>query len=100
MTEGVVPVQAAYRSKAVVAVMDGMMGMGMGLLAVLWGVVGLAVLALLVLAIMWLARSLMSQGQLTRQREDPAETELRRRYAAGEVDREEYQRRLGDLRGR
>ncbi|GAB3671606.1 SHOCT domain-containing protein [Saccharopolyspora sp. ID03-671] len=79
--------------------MDGTMGMGMGLLAILWGLVGLAVLALLVLAIMWLIRSLTNQGQLTRQREDPAEAELRRRYAAGELDREEYQRRLGDLRG-
>jgi putative membrane protein len=31
---------------------------------------------------------------------DPAEDELRRRYAAGEIDDEEYQRRRAELRKR
>lgn len=87
-----------------VIVMDGMMGMGW-LFAGLWGLVGLAVLVLLVVGIIWLVRSLVGQGQSmlgpsrsVRERPDAAEAELRRRYASGEIDREEFQRRLGDLR--
>jgi putative membrane protein len=56
----------------------------------------LAIAAVMVLVV-WLARSTTS----TPNRADPAEAEtlLRRRYAAGEIDDEEYQRRLTVLRG-
>ncbi|SFQ69592.1 putative membrane protein [Amycolatopsis arida] len=75
--------------------MDGMMGMGWWML--LWGLVGLAVLTLAVLGIVWLVRSLTNRPAAPL--EDPARAELRRRYAAGQLDRDEYLRRLDDLGG-
>lgn len=74
---------------------DGMGGMMVWM--VLWGLVGLAVLVLAVLAIVWLVRNLTSAPRGGREGSDPAEQELRRRYAAGQIDREEYQQRLADL---
>jgi putative membrane protein len=81
--------------EAVMALMDGMMGMGWWM--VLWGLVGLAVLVLVVLAIVRLIRSDSSRAGIPAG-EDPAQVELRRRYAAGQIDQEEYLRRLDDLR--
>ncbi len=74
--------------------MDGMMGMGWWM--VLWGLVGLAVLALAVLGAIWLARNL--GGKQDRPQIDSAKQEVRQLYAAGHIDREEYLRRLDDLR--
>lgn len=74
--------------------MDGMGGMMVWM--VLWGLVGLAVLVLAVLAIVSLVRNLTSASRGAADA-DPAEQELRRRYAAGQIDREEYQQRLTDL---
>lgn len=78
--------------------MDGMMGMGWMMLV--WGLAGLAVLALLVAGVVWLVRSSQDRGRpaLSAADEDAAERELRRRYAAGEIDQEEYTRRLDTLR--
>lgn len=78
--------------------MDGMMSMGWMMLV--WGLAGLAVLALLVAGIVWLVQSSQDQGRpaLDTADEDTAERELRRRYAAGEIDQEEYTRRLDTLR--
>lgn len=78
--------------------MDGMGGMGAWM--ILWGLLGLALLALIVLGIAWLVRSLSGSpsGPGRPTAEDPAEQELRRRYATGELTREEYHQRLGDLR--
>lgn len=59
---------------------------------VLWVLVGLAVLAAAVLGVVWLVRSL-SGSQV-----DPAEQELRRQYAAGQIDAEEFARRKAELR--
>jgi putative membrane protein len=68
--------------------MNGLMG-GMWL----WWLFGVAVLALLVWAV---ARAAASP---TRPREeDSPETILKRRYARGELDANEYERRLSDLR--
>jgi putative membrane protein len=72
----------------------------------LWALVGLAVLVLAVLAAVWLARRL-SPGRRDalpsapgRRDEAPSAQELlRRRYAAGEIDREEYLRMQRDLSG-
>ena len=75
--------------------MDMMGGMMAGWM-LLWALVGLALLVLAVLAALWLARRL-SPG-----RPDEAvgaEELLRRRYAAGEIDREEYLRMQRDLAG-
>ena len=80
--------------KAVMALMNGMMGMGWWM--VLWGLLGLAVLVLVVLTIVRLVRS-DSNRSGTRAGEDPAQLELRRRYAEGQIDQEEYLRRLDDL---
>ena len=77
----------------------GMMDMMGGMMAgwmLLWALVGLALLVLTVLAAIWLARRL-SPGRTD---EAPGADEvLRRRYAAGEIDREEYLRMQRDLSG-
>lgn len=78
------------------AVMDGgMVGMGMWML--LWGLVGLALLAVLVLAAVWLFRRVREEphGRVGR---SPAEEELKRRYATGEISREVYLQRRSDIR--
>lgn len=59
----------------------------------LWWIVGLGVLLLFVWAI---ARAAAIPG--SGRGEDSPETILKRRYARGEFDREEYERRLSDLR--
>lgn len=69
-----------------------MPGMGPWIM-VLWALVALAVLVLAVLAAIWLARSLIAGSG----KADGAEDVLRRRYAAGEITREEYLRLYGDL---
>ena len=59
----------------------------------LWWIVGVGLLVLLVWAV---ARAAGSPSPP--RGEDSPETILKRRYARGEVDREEYDRRLTDLR--
>jgi putative membrane protein len=56
-------------------------------------VVGLGLLMLLVWAI---ARAAGTSGPMGR--DDSPETILKRRYARGEIDRNEYERHLSDLR--
>lgn len=76
--------------------MDGMGGMGgMMLWMLIWGLVGLAVLVLTVIGIVWLARRSGARQQLPDQ--DSPEGILRRRYAAGELDEDEYLRRRAGL---
>lgn len=62
----------------------------MMLWTLVWGLVGVAVLVAAALGVLWLVRQ-MGGG--------PAERELRRRYAAGQIDDEEFRRRLDTLRG-
>lgn len=69
-----------------------------------WVLIGLMMLATAVLAGVWLVRNLREGGagrMHSRSPEPPpGEVEiLRHRYAAGEIDDEEYQRRLHTLRG-
>lgn len=83
--------------------MDGECGMEMGGLEmggmmawmVIWGLVGIA---LLVLAVVGVVRLLRGPGVDRRgaERESPEEV-LRRRYASGELDEDEYLRRLSGL---
>jgi putative membrane protein len=80
--------------------MGGMMT-GMGLWMGLWALVGIVIVALAVVGAVWAAREL---GQRTRagqaQAELPADGPreiLRRRYAAGEIDEDEYLRRLSGM---
>jgi putative membrane protein len=66
----------------------------------MWGVMGVfgaLVLALVVLAVIWLASSTRRGGPAS-QREDSPEDILKRRYARGEIDEEEYHRKLEELR--
>ncbi len=73
-----------------------MLGMGGGWMA-MWAFVGLALLLLGVLAAAWVVRSLISGD---RSDDDPAQQELRRRYAAGEISRDRYLEMSSDLRTR
>ncbi|NKQ55652.1 SHOCT domain-containing protein [Amycolatopsis sp. K13G38] len=63
----------------------------------LWGLIGLALLILIIVAIIWLIRHLLADPA---SRADPAGEQLRRRYAAGDIDHEEYERRRAELRKR
>ena len=62
----------------------------MGWWMALWWIFGVAVLALLVWAVTKTAGGFRG--------DDSPEVILKRRYAQGELEREEYQRRLEDLR--
>jgi putative membrane protein len=76
--------------------MGGMEGMGgMMLWMLIWGLVGLALLVLTVVGIVWLVR----RGTGSNQPAPPESPEeiLRRRYAAGELDEDEYFRRRAGL---
>ncbi len=81
----------------------GMMGGGMmaamGIWALLLIVTLLAVLVVSVLGSVWLVRRLRQDvgGSPVSRNGDSAHDTLRRRYAAGEIDDEEYERRLSAL---
>ena len=64
--------------------------LGMGWMMVSW-LVGLVI----IVAVAWIATRAMSGG--TRADESP-ESILKRRYARGDIEREEYERRLSDIR--
>ena len=68
--------------------MSGWMGAWMGL----WGVLALALVVLAVVAAVWLVKHLPSSGTA-----DQHQQVLERRYAAGEIDREEFLQRRDDL---
>ena len=70
--------------------MSGWMGGWM----LLWGVLALALLVLAVVATIWLIKHLNGSSGSEHQRL------LERRYAAGEIDREEFLQRRDDLAGR
>ncbi len=78
----------------------------MGGWMLLWALVGLALLVLAVLGAIWLARRLSrdrreeAHGSPRRPDKAPSAQELlRRRYAAGDIDRDEYLRMQRDLTG-
>jgi putative membrane protein len=70
----------------------GWLGMGVGML--IWAIV-------LVIVVWLVVRGLMAVERRDRSTEpgDSSEQLLRRRFAAGEIDAEEYERRLVALRG-
>ena len=59
----------------------------------LWWIVSVAVLALLVWFLVMAPRNMFPRSE-----EDSPEAVLKRRYARGEIEREEYERRLQSLR--
>lgn len=74
----------------------GMMG-AMGLWAVLWVLLGLALLAALIAGTVWLIRRAGPSGAGPRSvGPDPVQI-LKHRYAAGDIDDGEYERRLAVL---
>ncbi|GEM_PF-1749703 len=86
---------------------DGMMwnGAGAGFMVV-WMVFGLLLIVLLVVGIVWLVRQVSSNGGRPSDHQPPsasgsgsgsAREELDRRYARGEISREEYRAIRGDL---
>jgi putative membrane protein len=78
-----------------------MMDGGMTGWGILGGVIGmvfmLALLTLVVLGIVWLVRSLTGKNAGSLPPAPSALEELDRRYARGELDREEYQQRRLDI---
>ena len=79
--------------------MGGMMA-GMSLWMLLWAVVVIATVALAVAGAVWAARELGRRGHGGNRPELPADGPreiLRRRYATGEIDEDEYLRRLSGL---
>ncbi|MEU7900860.1 SHOCT domain-containing protein [Nonomuraea sp. NPDC049152] len=71
----------------------------MGAAMLLWVVATLAVLALVAAATVWLVRSLTTNAKGDQQLPvDAAQQELRHRYVAGEIDREEFPQRKVDLK--
>jgi putative membrane protein len=78
----------------------GMMGGGMmggGAFMWFWAIFALLVLALLVVGVVWLVRTLTGAGPASAT--STARQELDLRYARGELPREEYQQRRADLEG-
>lgn len=71
---------------------DHMMSGWMGGWMVLWGLLALALVVLAVVATIWLIKHLTSSGSSDEHRQV-----LERRYAAGEIDREEFLQRRDDL---
>ncbi len=63
----------------------------------IWGLLGLALLVLAIVATVWLASRMMGRGNPSAAHES-AEDILRRRYAAGELDEDEYLSRRAGLR--
>lgn len=80
--------------------MGGMMGAGMAAGMVLWWLVGLAILVLAVVGILWLVRRIGNDAGSPAAQREGAEDLLRRRYAAGEIDDEEFHRRIAVLSDR
>lgn len=73
------------------------MGGGMVLWMLLWGLVGIAVLALAVVGIVALSRKSFSDDPAVPARSDPAVEDLRHRLASGQIDEDEYLRRRAAL---
>lgn len=79
--------------------MDGGMMSGMWAIGALWFLVGLVLVALMVATIVWLVHSMQGSGGTSRS-EHEARRELDRRYAAGDLDRDEYLQRRQDIEQR
>ncbi|TWJ21061.1 hypothetical protein JD76_01161 [Micromonospora endolithica] len=71
---------------------------GTGPMMAFMGLATLAVLAAMVVGVIWLARRSSFAGRS--EQGEKGEDVLRRRYAAGEIGDDEYRQRLATLRGR
>lgn len=79
--------------------MVGETGAGFVIFEILRALIALGVLALIVVLCVWAARRISRGPRWLVHRLDPAELLLLRRYAAGEIGRDEYLARMMDLRG-
>ncbi len=86
--------------------MGGMMGGGFGIFGLLMLIITIAVIVGIALLVIWLVRQFSSDGGAQgffRQQDKATEAEstpreiLKKRYARGEISREEYQQMLSDL---
>jgi putative membrane protein len=77
---------------SMIAMMHGYGGSMMGGWMLLWAALALALLVLAVVATVWLVKHLSDGG-----RGSQYERTLESRYAAGEIDREEFLQRREDL---
>jgi putative membrane protein len=77
--------------------MMGWMSGGMAFWMLLQWLFGIAILVLAVIAVIWLVRR-TGNNDHAQLRAESAEEVLRRRYAAGEIDEDDYLRRLSGLR--
>ena len=82
--------------------MDGGMmgGAGFGIATLVWTLLGIASLVLIVLAIVWLALRLRHDDHESVRRASSALSELERRYARGEIDRDAFLQIRSDLDAR
>lgn len=85
------------RTATMEEMMDGHMMGGMGLWILVWAIAGLAVLLLAVAGTIWLVRRTETPSASGHAPVETAEELLRRRYAAGEIDEDEYDRRRDRL---
>ncbi|MEV4334280.1 SHOCT domain-containing protein [Streptomyces sp. NPDC049597] len=69
----------------------------MGAWMILWGVVGLVLLALFIVGLLFLIRALSGNTASKAPDVETPQDILRRRYAAGEIDEDDYMRRLSGL---
>ncbi|NEE02605.1 SHOCT domain-containing protein [Phytoactinopolyspora halotolerans] len=76
--------------------MDGVAGVGPWMM-LLWGLFALIILALILSGAIWLIRELADRPERSLTRRDTPEEVLRRRYAAGEIDEDEFYHRMRDL---
>jgi putative membrane protein len=64
------------------------------------GIFGLLILALVIVAIVWLVRTIMRpQDRASRERPSAGLDVLDQRYARGEINRDEYLQKRADVRG-
>ncbi|WP_046470291.1 SHOCT domain-containing protein [Allosalinactinospora lopnorensis] len=76
-------------------------GWGIGVIwMLLGGLIGLALLVLIVLGSVWLVQQLTVNSAPGPVASAPARHELDRRLAAGEIDQEEYRRLRSEIEGR
>lgn len=69
---------------------------GMMVWMLIWGLLGIALLVLAIVATVWLARRTNSHREAQSAVESPEEI-LRRRYAAGEIEEDEFLSRRAGL---
>ena len=79
--------------------MGGGMAVAMGLIVIFWILFGLVLFALAVTALIWMIRALRQQQTVESTSASPrgAADELDRRYASGELSREQYLQYKADL---